>query len=69
MEKLVGSALEHASEIDDEFYRSAALHPVADLLVKAGQFDRAEEVINQINVEYINEKAAEFLEQQKRQAQ
>ena len=41
VEKLVSSALEHASEIDDEFYRSAALHPVAELLTKAGQFDRA----------------------------
>jgi hypothetical protein len=65
VEKLVSSALEHASEIDDEFYRSAALHPVAELLTKAGQFDRAAEIIDQITVEFINEQATEFLEQQR----
>ena len=65
VEKLVSTALEHANEIDDEFYRSAALHPVAKLLSKAGQFERAEEIINQISVEFINAEASEFLQQQK----
>jgi hypothetical protein len=65
VEKTVGAALEHANEIDDEFYRSAALHPVAVLLAKAGQFDRAAEIIDQISIESINAEATKFLEQQK----
>jgi len=65
VEKLVSTALEHANEIDDEFYRSAALHFVAEMLTKAGQFDRAENIINQITVETINAEATEFLQQQK----
>ena len=65
VEKLVSTAIEHANEIEDEFYRSAALHPVAELLTKAGQFDRAEKIINQITVESINAEATEFLQQQK----
>lgn len=65
VEKTVGAALEHANEIDDDFYRSAALHPVAELLAKAGQFDRAAEIIDQISVESINAEATKFLEQQK----
>ena len=65
VEKTVGAALEHANEIDDEFYRSAALHPVAELLAKAGQFDRAAEIIDQISVESINAEATEFLRKQK----
>lgn len=65
VEKLVGTALEHAAEIDDGFYRSAALHPVAEILAKAGQYDRAAEIINQITVEFINTEATEFLEQQR----
>jgi hypothetical protein len=69
VEKLVSAALEHANEIEDEFYRSAALHPVAELLTKAGQFDRAAGIIDEITVESINEIATEFLEQQKGQAQ
>ena len=69
VEKLISAALEHANEIEDAFYRSAALHPVAELLTKAGQFDRAAEIIDEITVESINEIATEFLEQQKGQAQ
>jgi len=65
VEKLARAALEHANEIDDKFYRSAALHPVAELLTKAGQFERAAEVIDQITVDMINAKASEFLEHQK----
>lgn len=65
VEKLVGTALEHASEIDDEFYRSAALHPVAEILMKAGQYDRATGIIDQITVEFIHDEASEFLRQQK----
>ncbi len=65
VEKLVSTAIEHANEIQDEFYRSAALHPVAELLTKAGQFDRAAEIIDQISVESINAEATEFLRKQK----
>ena len=69
LEKLVASALDHAAEIDDEFYRSAALHPVAELLAKAGQYARANEIIDEISVEFISEEAVRFLELHKKQAQ
>ena len=65
VEKLVTTALEHAAEIDDEFYRSAALHPVVEILTKAGQYDRAAGIIDQITVESIKAQASKFLEQQK----
>lgn len=55
-------ALAHAAEIDDEFYRSAALHPIAEILTKAGKYARANEIIGEISVEFISEEAFRFLE-------
>ena len=67
VEKLVNIALSHSEEIQDDFYRSSALHPIADLLSKAGQYDRASKLIEQMSVDFIQEKATEFLAQQKGQ--
>ncbi len=65
VEKLLGAALGHAAEIPDEFYKCAALHPIADLLSKAGRFDEASEIISQISVEFIQEKAGGVFDSEK----
>ena len=67
-EKFAQSALSQSEEIQDDFYKSSALHLIADLLSKAGQYDRASKLIEQIAVEFIQEKATEFLTQQKSQS-
>ncbi len=67
VEKLVKNALSHAEKIQDDFYRSSALHFIADLLSKAGQYDRASKLIEQISEDFIQEKATEFLAQQEGQ--
>lgn len=61
VEKFISMALSDADEIEDEFYRSAALHLITDLLVAAGQITRAKELIGQISVEFIREKAEEAI--------
>ena len=68
VEKFVETSLSHSEEIHDDFYKSAALHSIADLLSKAGQYDRASKLIEQITEEFIQEKATEFLAQQKSQS-
>ncbi len=67
VEKLVKNALSHAEKIQDDFYRSSALHFIADLLSKAGQYDRARKLIEQISEDFIQEKATAFLAEQKGQ--
>lgn len=57
LQKVIGACLLDAEAIDDDFYRSAALHPIADLLWKAGQAERAKAVAEQIPVDFIREKA------------
>ena len=68
VEKLVKTALSHSDEIQDDFYRSSALHSIADLLSKAGQYDRARKIIENISEDFIQEKAAEFLAEQQSQS-
>jgi hypothetical protein len=57
LEEVIKACLEQARDIDDEFYRSAALHPVADLLSKAGEADRAKDIMALIAVNFLREKA------------
>lgn len=67
IENLVSAALSHSDEIKDDFYRSAALHSIANLLSIAGQFERASGLIEQIPVDFIQEEAIDFLAQQRSQ--
>ena len=66
LEEYVRTALAHSEEIQDGFFRSAALNLIADLLSKAGQYDRASNLIEQISEDFIQEKATVFLAQQKK---
>jgi hypothetical protein len=67
VEKLINAALAHAQDIQDEFYRSAALQPIANILSKAGQYDKASQLIEEISVEFIQAEAQDFLSQQQGQ--
>lgn len=65
-EKMIKICLEHAEDIEDEFYRSTALHSIADLVSKSGQFDRAQKIIDCIDVDFIQEKALETLRSERK---
>jgi hypothetical protein len=56
LEKTVETCLSRANAIDDEFYRSAALAAIADLLDRAGDETRAEEV-RAFTIDFMREKA------------
>lgn len=66
LEKKIKKCLSTTQEISDDFYKSAALHSISDLLSKAGQYDRAEKIIELIPEDFIQEKAKDFLIQQKK---
>lgn len=61
VEQFITTALGHANEIGDEFYQSAALHSISEVLIKAGHFERASELIEQISDDQIREMAEEAL--------
>lgn len=62
---LIKICLAHSEEIKDDFYKSAALHSIANTLSNAGYFDYAESIIKVIVVDFIQEKALEELKQAK----
>ena len=66
LENTVKDCLMAAQDMGDEFYRSAMLNFISDLLSKAGQFDRAARAIEFISVDFIQDRATLFLEEQKR---
>lgn len=55
--KFINSALDIARSIDDEFYRSAALHEIIDTLTAAGQIERGKALLPEIEVSMILKKA------------
>ena len=59
LDRLIEEALQAAASIKDDFYQSFSFHMISDLLVKAGQFDRADRVADLISEPWIREKAAE----------
>ena len=67
VEKYVKTSLSLAEEIQDGFYKSSALQFISDLLSKAGQYDRASKLIEQISEDFIQEKATALLAEQKGQ--
>ena len=70
VDKFIQTCLSDADKINDSFFRSMALHPISDLLSKAGQYERARELIAQIPVDFIRDKATEVLvEQESRRSQ
>ena len=68
VEQYVQTCLKHSEEIQDDFYKSAALHLISELLAKAGQYDRANNLIKQIKEDFIQEQATAFLAQQQKQS-
>ena len=61
LEQTIKRSLGTAQATDDRFYRSTMLHSVADLLSRAGQFERAEKVIQMIEVDFIGDRARTLL--------
>ena len=68
VDSFIDTALAHSEEIHDEFYKGSALHPIANLLAMAGQYDRADALIERIEIDFIKDKAIEFLVQQRSQS-
>ncbi len=65
LEEYLSTCLNEAEKIEDAFYKSAALHPIADLISTAGQYERAERLIEMIPVDIIQEEAKNFLIEKK----
>lgn len=59
--KIIEDCLQKVGEINDDFYKSAGLHPIVETLIKAGDYQRAEQLINSMAVDFIQEKAANSL--------
>jgi hypothetical protein len=59
-------ALRVADEITDEFYRSASIHFLVDVCMKAGDEDDARALFRQIEVNFIRDKIEEAYPQIKR---
>jgi hypothetical protein len=66
LENYIQTALQTAQEVDDEFYNSAILHSISNLLSKSGQFDRANKLINLMAVDYMRDQAHEFMDSEKK---
>ena len=67
LENTVKDCLMAAQDMGDEFHRSAMLNFISDLLSKAGQFDRATRAIEFISVDFIQDRATQFLDEQSEQ--
>ncbi|HKS58591.1 MAG TPA: hypothetical protein VJS12_25080 [Steroidobacteraceae bacterium] len=55
LDRVVEKCLADADTIDDDFYRGAALRPIATLLRKAGSVDRATAIEQRISVDFIRD--------------
>jgi hypothetical protein len=60
-EARITKALDLAKGIRDEFYRSSAFHRIVSTLIKDNQLDRVQELISEITVDFIRERAQEEL--------
>jgi hypothetical protein len=57
--KLRNEAISIADLLSDDFYRSAALELLIELFIKAGEFDDAQNLFNNITVEMFKKRVAE----------
>lgn len=65
LQKTIDESISIAEKTVDDFSKSTMLHAIADLLSKTGNYERAKELIDDIEVDFIQEKARDFLETQK----